>query len=777
MTTGTSGNDFLTNDQSVKDDYIDGLGGDDTVDLFTFNLYPFDHASVHVDGGDGFDTLILDGTYNFYYPSAGGGTVEWMYVPLDYDDFVYFTAIEKLVMHGEFRSGFSGADGTVTTGDWIDELYLGGNVKLTVSTLGGDDSVRISNAVNGSGADGGSGNDLIDLSGFGGDLGWATGGSGDDRLVGSLKRDTLNGGDGNDMIDALGGDDTIDGGAGDDILIGGSGNDTIRGGTGYDVMIGGAGNDVYFFDLGKVVIEEVGDGIDTILSLIATGSLAANVENFTLLEGALGTVVYGNNLSNVLTGNSAGNEIVGNGGDDTINGGAGADRMSGGLGNDTYYVGDAGDAVSERVGEGTDTVRSSVTYTLPANVERLFLTGAAAIDGTGNALDNVLTGNDGANTLTGGAGMDTLSGGLGADTMIGGADNDLYVVDNAGDSVVELAGGGNDTVQSTIGFTLAANVENLELKGIANVSGTGNTLDNRITGNSGNNALNGGGGNDRLDGGLGHDAMAGGTGNDTYFVDSAGDVVTEAAGEGTDMVNAAVSYTLGANVENLFLTGTGNINGTGNALDNQLYGNAGNNVLDGGAGSDLMTGGAGDDIYIVDSLGDRARELDASGGSADLVRSAVSFVLGANVENLVLTGSAASFGWGNALANTITGNGANNVLKGLGGADTLEGGGGNDSFAYASTADSTASAFDKILSFSAGDRIDVSAIDARSATAGNDAFAFVGSAAFSGAAGELRAFQSGGLWIVQADTDGDKAADLVIQVSSDHALAAADFVV
>ena len=170
--------------------------------------------------------------------------------------------------------------------------------------------------------------------------------------------------------------------------------------------------------------------------------------------------------------------------------------------------------------------------------------------------------------------------------MIGGTGNDTYVVDAAGDVVTELAGQGTDTVQSSISYTLGANVENLTLTGAAAINATGNTLDNVLTGNTGNNVLSGGAGNDTMIGGAGNDTMIGGTGNDTYVVDAAGDVVTELAGQGTDTVQSSVSYTLGANVENLTLTGAAAINATGNALDNVVTGNAGDNILNGGVGND-----------------------------------------------------------------------------------------------------------------------------------------------------------------------------------------------
>ncbi|MDU9027737.1 matrixin family metalloprotease [Pseudomonas mediterranea] len=444
------------------------------------------------------------------------------------------------------------------------------------------------------------------------------------------------------------------------VLIGNAAANVLNGLGGADTMIGGAGNDTYVVDTIGDTITEAGTSLTEIDSVLSSVSyaLGSNLENLTL-TGIASINAIGNELNNRLTGNSGAN---------TLDGGAGIDTLVGGTGNDTYVVDNLHDLISETstLASEIDTVRSSVSWVLGANLENLTLTGTATINGTGNALGNVLTGNTGNNVL---------DGGLGADTLIGGTGNDTYIVDNLKDVISETSTLDSeiDTVRSSVSWTLGANLENLTLTGVAAINATGNALDNVLIGNAAANVLNGLGG---------ADTMIGGAGNDTYVVDNIGDTITEAGTSLTeiDSVLSSISYTLGTNLEILTLTGTGSIDGTGNALNNRITGNAGANVLDGGLGIDTLIGGTGNDTYVVDNLKDVISETSTLASEIDTVRSSVSWALGANLENLTLTGTAAINGTGNALGNVLTGNAGNNVLNGGAGRDTLIGGAGNDTY-------------------------------------------------------------------------------------------------
>ena len=379
-----------------------------------------------------------------------------------------------------------------------------------------------------------------------------TGGAGIDTLVsienlgGTDFNDTLIGNAADNELSGQNGNDTLSGGAGDDRLFGGSGNDLLDGGSGADILIGG-------------------DGIDTVSYSTATAGVMVNLEFGSQPTGGAGIDLLGGfenltgtNFSDSLIGNSANNVLFGLDGDDTLNGGAGndllnggagSDSMDGGAGNDTYVIDNIFDVVIDRglVSE-LDAVQSSINYTLNGTIENLTLTGAA-VNGSGNAVNNVLTGNGtsnalwgyagddqlfggaGTDTLIGGVGDDLLNGGSGADNMNGGDGNDTYVVDHISDVAAEtFAEEGVDTIQASVPHTLNYAIEHLTLTGSVAINGTGNALNNALIGNSANNVLSGLNGNDTLTGGAGNDTLNGGNGNDVLTGGSGRDQLNGGAG-------------------------------------------------------------------------------------------------------------------------------------------------------------------------------------------------------------------------------------------------------
>lgn len=709
---GESGNDALFgrdgNDELLGmdgNDRLDGGAGNDLLDGGT--------GADEMLGGAGDDTCVVDNAADTVTELANEGNDT---VRTTLDGYTLGANVENLTLSGSANlkghgneldnvlignrgnntltggagndklDGGLGADTLI--GGTGDDTYIVDNVGDTVAELAdeGIDTVKASvgyalaaNVENLTLT----GTDNIDATGneFDNRL---TGNAGDNRLDGGAGADVMAGGRGNDtyVVDEVGdvvteyaaegvdmvissidyvlganienltlsgtGDLHGTGNELDNVIVGNVGNNVLDGGSGADTLAGGAGDDTYIVDNAGDTVNEAADaGTDTVFTSV-TYTLSANVENLTL-TGSANIDGTGNELANALTGNAGANRL---------DGGAGADVMAGGAGDDVYVVDNVGDVVREFFGEGTDSVLASVSFVLPKHVEKLTLTGHAAIDGTGNAIDNILVGNDAANVLDGAAGVDTMTGGAG---------DDIYYVDSLGDRVIEVTNGGYDTVRTTVSLTAPDNVERIELLGGDHLDATGNVLDNVLVGNSGNN---------RLDGGAGSDAMIGGAGDDIYIVDNAGDTVTEAAQEGSDTVFANVSYALSANIENLTLTGSADINATGNELGNTLVGNSGRNILDGGAGADAMAGGAGNDDYIVDNASDTV--VEAFNAGIDTIYTSVSYVLPENVENLILSGNGNIGAGGNGADNTLIGNAGDNLISGGGGNDRLDGQAGND---------------------------------------------------------------------------------------------------
>jgi serralysin len=379
------------------------------------------------------------------------------------------------------------------------------------------------------------------------------------------------------------------------------------------------------------------------------------------------TTDTGGELGNNIKGGNGDDALLGLAGDDKLDGGAGGDLMIGGAGSDTYIVDNAADSVTETTTLGEiDQVLSSVTYTLTAFVENLTLTGAKNVGGNGNTLANEIVGNGGDNFI---------DGKTGADRMVGGDGNDTYFVDNIADTVIEANSdlAQIDTVNTTVNYILKPTLENLNMLGTSSISASGNNRVNVMTGNSGANSLNGQGGADR---------MTGGDGKDVYFVESAGDKVIETNADPLqiDTVASVIDRALEANVENLRLLGSANIDATGNGLNNVLFTNTGSNVIDGGAGNDtvsyadvslltlaLALGNPATATITVGATGGVTVDLNIS-GKQDTTNSGLDTLIG--IENVT----------GSKFNDTLTGDTGKNVLDGGGGSDLLIGGKGDDTF-------------------------------------------------------------------------------------------------
>ena len=534
-------------------------------------------------------------------------------------------------------------------------------------------------------------------------MGTFTGTSGDDQLVGTSSGDFISGLGGNDYLVGLDGADNIQGGAGDDTIVD---NDGRNPDTYADTLSGGDGNDTIYAGLSDNA--DGGTGHDSLILRLDNAPGGFNIDFSGLWTGATYTIdggtiknfetvfwVTGSQFDDFMTlGTPAGEtgQLSGLGGNDTLTGGPGNDKLNA----DDY-------------------------------------TGAPLIE----------TAHD---IMQGGAGDDVLAGGIG-DYFDGGTGSDAVIFDvGAYSSGVNLnfftlVSTGSDTILGAqfLNIEHVAGVYGTQFDDTINV-GT-DTYGTSLEGRDGNDTLVGGFGNDHIDGGTGADTMEGGSGNDTYFIDNAGDVTTEAAGGGLDTVYTTVTTTLQANVENLILFSTTAINGTGNELNNSLSGNDADNTLNGADGDDTILGSGGDDL------------LRGADGNDTL--------------------------YGNNGNDTLQGGANNDLLNGGAGQDTYTGGSGSDKFQFDDNdfAGLTSTTADLITDFKHGqsDHIDLSPVDA--IVGGTDnAFTFIGAAAFTGVAGQLDYAISGGVTMVYGDTNGDGVADFAIALTGSISLVAADFV-
>ena len=671
-TTPTSGTDLFYGDESAN--ALSGLAGDDTLS-----------------GSDGDDTLTGGAGNDLLVGGSGRDTV--VFNRGDGQDVLWDDGSEGEIDTLSFGATVLPDQISVGQGDDGSDIVLrlsGTTDQVTLSQVLSDPRVRIEQVLFANGTRW-SWADLFARA--------TAPTAGADVLYGDELANALGGAAGADSLNGRDGDDTLGGGTGNDTLVGGSGADTyiFNVGDGQDLVWDGGDDDqtdTLAFGTGilssQISASRSSDGNDIVLrvgsgtDLVTLGNVLIDtrvrVEQVRFADGTLwnwdtlvsrltsSTTLQGTEGTDALTGGSAAELLLGLGGNDTLTGNGGNDTLDGGQGNDTLIGGADDDTFVFATGDGQDTLRSESDSRANRLETLQFAAGIAPAGVTvklnGTALEFTFAGSTDKVTVE--------------SFWVGGtashAANPLQRVVFAGTGEVwDLAkltalvsGGGTGGVivgtEGNDGLTGTASAE--LLRGLGGVD-----------------TLNGLAGDDTLDGGKGKDVLIGGLGNDTYIVDTAGETVTEKAGEGIDTVQASVSWTLGAELEHLTLLGSAALNATGNAAANVLTGNAGANVLAGLKGADTMIGGQGDDTYVVDHAGDVVTEL-AGEGTDTVATTLKDYALGDHVEKLrltgVLAGVAGRSATGNALANVLTGSGNADLLDGLAGADTLIDGRGND---------------------------------------------------------------------------------------------------
>jgi Ca2+-binding RTX toxin-like protein len=718
--------------------------------------------------------------------------------------------------------GGAGAD-TLLGGAGIDVVSYGGAASVLVDLtdghgVGGDAQGDVINGI-----------ENVNGTGFGDNLNGSaaantlTGLGGDDVLHGQDGNDTLNGGDNEDFVYGDIGNDTLGGGAGDDFLRGGAGADRLDGGAGIDTLdyVGPAGVTVDLstgLAAGGEAQGDVISGFENIAGTLDHGDILTGSAVANRLDG------YGG--ADVLSGLAGDDQLFGGADNDILRGGAGADALNGGSGIDlvSFYGATAAVSVLLNSGAGSGGDAAGDSYVSIENVNG----GKGADSVIGDAAANVLNGYEGRDQIYGAGGNDALLGGDGDDTLGGGSGADR-IEGGAGIDTVDYEGTAGVTVNLGTGLGSGGEAQGDMLFGIENAWGTSDYSD-AITGSAGANRLQGWGGNDVLDGLGGADALIGSSGDDTLhggdgddllYVGSGADIMDGGAGRDTIVFDSPMvadwqSGVLDADIatdsfssweviqgadsndrirtnswgfavelrggagDDVLATGT-TVSGSdadtlsGEAGNDQLDGGVGDDVLRGGAGADVLAGAGGTDTasYYSGTTGILVSLASGSGSGGEAQGDTLS-----GIENL--SGSQGSDSlYGNAGANVLQGWNGNDLLVGRAGKDTLTGGAGADRFQFTTIGDSVVGAdADRITDFShaQGDRIDLAGIDAKFTVAGDQAFSFIGTAAFSGVAGQLHYWHDAGRTIISGDVNGNGTPDFNIILTGTINLVAADFV-
>ncbi|WP_421580909.1 calcium-binding protein [Shinella sp. M31] len=536
--------------------------------------------------------------------------------------------------------------------------------------------------------------------------------------------DTFRGGQPQSWVDGGTGNDTLYGGRFSDKLLGGEGNDVIHGGGGYDAVTGGAGGDLFVtsqrsevsYFLEDITINDFTPGVDKID--VSGYGIASFSQLQLILSQPSGSTsfraTFNDNVYAVML--------------------KGVHKSALSAGDFIFYTGNAREILGTKLGD------------------RLFATNNGSI-------------------LEGGLGVNELIGGIGADTFV------------TAERINNLQSGSEDTIR---GFETGKDRIDVRSYGVSSFSQLLNILEVDNYGDASFETRFGGASHSVTLQGIAIRAL---DANDFVFFTGRAATVAGTQGEDTLFASAYGSTVYGkAADDTIFGSRRDDVLHGGSGAD-ELYGANGDDVLSGDGGPDKAYGGGGDDTYIVSSKYDYTFEQANEGNDSVLSSYAGLTELFDNLENLILTGTADSKGTGNKLSNIIVGNGGDNVLKGKEGADKitgalgaddLYGGTGKDTFVFTSLKDSTvaASGRDTIFDFSQtqGDRIDLSGVDAISATSKNDAFAFIGSKGFSGKAGELRFDKKAAGTYVYGDVDGNGKADFAIELGSAIALLKGDFI-